>query len=223
MPRFQPLPLLSLFTIAGLAVLLLLGNWQLNRFAWKQDLIAAYESRGDAAGLAEALCAMGDAAYSPSFTMPAPLAGEELRLFAIRDVPGIVRIGVIPAPDCGEGEARYLLVESGFEYQANGQLVRPQRWRLEPVPRNGVFTPVNDPDTNQWYGFVVPEMAQALSVPPDSVLGVWARSDDGLPAQLAQTPPAQHMGYALTWFGLAAALLGVYLTLHIAQGRLRWR
>ncbi|MBR9826854.1 MAG: SURF1 family protein [Alphaproteobacteria bacterium] len=223
MPRFQPLPLLSLFSLAGLALLITLGNWQVSRMAWKQGLVDAYEGRGEAASLAEAYCGYDGEAYSPGFAMPAPLAGEELRLYALRDVPGVVRIGVIPAPDCGSGEERYLLVESGFERQVDGTVQRPARWRLEPLPRSGVFTPVNDPDTNQWYGFDPSEMAQALSVPPARMMEMWARSDEGMPATLAQTPPAQHMGYALTWYGLALALIGVYLALHIAQGRLRWR
>ena len=33
----------------------------------------------------------------------------------------------------------------------------------------------------------------------------------------------EHLQYAITWFALAAALLGVYLTYHISRGRLRWR
>jgi surfeit locus 1 family protein len=33
----------------------------------------------------------------------------------------------------------------------------------------------------------------------------------------------EHLQYAITWFALAAALLGVYLAYHISKGRLRWR
>jgi surfeit locus 1 family protein len=33
----------------------------------------------------------------------------------------------------------------------------------------------------------------------------------------------EHMQYALTWFGLAAALIGVYLAYHIQKGRLTLR
>jgi surfeit locus 1 family protein len=81
----------------------------------------------------------------------------------------------------------------------------------------------NDPDTNEWYEFDQEAMATALGVDPDQVLDVWARADLGMPSSLTLTPPAKHLGYALTWFGLAAALIGVFLALHIARGRLRWR
>jgi surfeit locus 1 family protein len=32
----------------------------------------------------------------------------------------------------------------------------------------------------------------------------------------------QHLSYAVTWFGLAACLLGVWLAFHISRGRLAW-
>jgi surfeit locus 1 family protein len=36
-------------------------------------------------------------------------------------------------------------------------------------------------------------------------------------------PPERHFGYALTWWGMAIGLLGVYLALHHSKGRLRFR
>ena len=41
-------------------------------------------------------------------------------------------------------------------------------------------------------------------------------------ANLDNLPPARHLGYALTWFGLALGMIGVYIALHIARGRLRF-
>ena len=32
--------------------------------------------------------------------------------------------------------------------------------------------------------------------------------------------PQQHLSYAMTWFGLAAGLLGVYFAYHVSKGRL---
>ena len=42
------------------------------------------------------------------------------------------------------------------------------------------------------------------------------RMDDSL-------PPQRHFGYAITWWGLAIALLAVYLAFHHQKGRLRFR
>jgi cytochrome oxidase assembly protein ShyY1 len=33
-------------------------------------------------------------------------------------------------------------------------------------------------------------------------------------------PPARHLGYALTWYGLALVLIVIYLAYHISVGRL---
>ena len=33
----------------------------------------------------------------------------------------------------------------------------------------------------------------------------------------------EHLQYAITWFLLAAALLGVYIFYHISRGRLGWK
>ena len=41
-------------------------------------------------------------------------------------------------------------------------------------------------------------------------------------ANLDNLPPARHLGYALTWFGLALGMIGVYIALHMARGRLRF-
>jgi surfeit locus 1 family protein len=33
----------------------------------------------------------------------------------------------------------------------------------------------------------------------------------------------QHLGYAVTWFGLAAALLCIWLAFHISRGRVAFK
>jgi surfeit locus 1 family protein len=38
-----------------------------------------------------------------------------------------------------------------------------------------------------------------------------------------ELPPQRHFGYAITWWGLAMALVGVYLAFHHQKGRLRFR
>tara|TARA_R110002051_G_scaffold114257_8_gene186984 strand:+ start:29216 stop:29878 length:663 start_codon:yes stop_codon:yes gene_type:complete len=214
---------LTAFTLVSLAILVSLGMWQMRRMEWKTELIAAYGVRGSVTSFEQALCGEFDGPFGPSITAPAPLAGAQLRYYSLRDRPGWVRVGLMPAPRCSaDAPQRYLFVETGFEDMDGNIVSRPQSWRIDALPRPGQFASGNDPDTNQWYVFDRNMMARALGTDPDQVLDRWARADLGLPASLAQTPPARHLGYALTWFGLAAALIGVYLALHIARGRLRW-
>jgi surfeit locus 1 family protein len=33
----------------------------------------------------------------------------------------------------------------------------------------------------------------------------------------------QHLSYAVTWFGLAAVLLGVWLAYHVSRGRIAFK
>jgi len=222
MPRFRPLPLLTVFSIASLALLVWLGSWQMQRMAWKAERIAAWEVRGEAVSFRQALCEPQDGAFSPPVTGPVPLTGETLRLYTMRDTAGWMRLALMRAPACEPAAPpRYLLVEVAFETFGSEEQRPVSRWRIETPPAAGLFTPGNDPDTNQWYSHDLTAMSAALDVAPEAVLSVWARADTGMPASLSQTPPAKHFGYALTWFGLALALIGVYLALHVSRGRLQ--
>lgn len=224
MPRFRPLPILTLFSALALALLIALGSWQVRRMTWKNELIAAYESRGEVSGFRAALCEPHKGPFGPSVTGPAPISGQTLRYYTLRGEPGWVLVGLMPAPECeAAGRAQFLFVETAFESLAGERRTPARAWRIDPLPAAGTFTSRNDPDTNQWYSFDREAMAGALGVPPDRVMQVWARSDHGLPLSLSQTPPVRHFGYALTWYGLALALIGVYLVFHAKRGRLHWR
>ena len=222
MLRFRPHLWLTVFSVPALALLLWLGNWQVERMAWKAERIAAFETRSTINGFGPAVCGLDDRRFSPRIEAPMPLSGETLRFYTLRDEAGWAQIGAVRLPDCAGGDAPvYLLTETAFETFQGTRRLAPQAWRLEPLPAAGLFSAPNEPETKQWYRFDKDAMAQALQIDPDRVLDVWAVADNGLPAVLAQTPPSRHFGYALTWYGLALALVGVYLALHIGQGRLK--
>jgi surfeit locus 1 family protein len=78
------------------------------------------------------------------------------------------------------------------------------------------FTPPNQPAQNLWYARDIPAMARALGVsdPAPVFMMLEAPAPKGLaptPAPLPADIPNNHLQYAITWFGLAAALAGVYL------------
>jgi surfeit locus 1 family protein len=56
------------------------------------------------------------------------------------------------------------------------------------------------------------------TAPPEPVENPFLR-----PEMEERLPPERHFGYALTWWGLAIGLIGVYLALHHQRGRLRFR
>jgi surfeit locus 1 family protein len=77
-------------------------------------------------------------------------------------------------------------------------------------------TPKNQPDRNVWYSRDVPAMARALGVAAPAPVMLMAETSTNpewkalVPAPLPAEIPNRHLEYALTWFGLAGALLAVY-------------
>jgi surfeit locus 1 family protein len=87
--------------------------------------------------------------------------------------------------------------------------------RFRADDRPGWFTPANEPENSRWYGYDMNAMEAALGL---ELLPVVVESDDrpnpgGLPVggQTRWSLPNDHLGYALTWFGLAAGLAVIYL------------
>jgi surfeit locus 1 family protein len=83
-----------------------------------------------------------------------------------------------------------------------------------PEPGNW-FTPDNDPPRGQWYRRDPHAIAAAFGlarVAPFMIDADAAPNPGGLPqgGETRLSFPNNHLGYALTWFGLAAALAGVF-------------
>lgn len=226
----RPYPILTLFTLAALALLLWLGSWQLDRRAWKADMLEAWAETAEAAPLdpVQALCAgeaaIGRAADPDGLT----LAGEaRLKLYG-RDedgAPGWRLLSAARLPECAGGAA--ILIETGFvplRQSASGPdpVERPvTALRYEPPSRSGAFTP--QPSGLEFYAVDADAMATALGLAPGGLRVDWmlARDTGEAPAHLTQTPPERHAAYALTWFLMALALVGVWIAFHVRAGRIR--
>lgn len=219
----KPLWLGAVFVVIGMAILIGLGAWQMQRLHWKQDLLAHIERL--------------------QRSTPVPLqmalgrAPEKLDFVRARlDCPGIERLPTLRLYALENGQAGdrlitacpvggySILVDRGF--LAPGDTVAPGREELAepvigvlriPADRNR-FTPVNDPAKGQWYWRDVPAMAAALGAkdPAPVMLMLESPAPVGGGARPAAIPTEisnRHLEYALTWFGLAAALAGVYVAL----------
>jgi surfeit locus 1 family protein len=86
------------------------------------------------------------------------------------------------------------------------------------------FSPANDPSRNAWYRRDPGEIARALKIDRAAPFTVDADATPipgGLPegGRTRLAFPNDHLGYALTWFGLALALAGVFGV--FAWGRLK--
>lgn len=87
--------------------------------------------------------------------------------------------------------------------------------------RRGVFTPSNDPAKNLWYTDDPEALKAGMSttvVPVFFPLVVEAVSASPggypLPGQTQIILRNPHLGYAITWYGLAVALIGVFAAYH---------
>ena len=80
----------------------------------------------------------------------------------------------------------------------------------------GIFTPADDPTNNVWYLRDIAAIAAARhwqNVAPFYVEQESPVPPGGLPqpGKLVVNLPDNHLQYAITWFGLALALAGVFL------------
>jgi surfeit locus 1 family protein len=212
--------LLIALVVPALAVLIALGVWQSQRLVWKADLIARAEA---AAGMPPRPLADVLGAPDPEFRKALVLCrglptAPFVELRSIHEgQPGFRLISAcVP-----EGSTETFLVDRGFvpESVADRPRLAPSTLplsltvELRRTPVQGGMTPA--PEGRVFYGRDTAAMAEALGAAPPSGFTLYAlvTPNPEVEAVVASAPPAafsnNHLGYALTWFGLALALLGV--------------
>lgn len=208
------------------AALIALGFWQLERLAWKEALLARFDAAAGAAPLdlgraVEAARTGEDVAFRPVYLRARPLSDKEIHLYTVVRGEAGWRIIVAVKTDSGAG----LLIDRGFVPEAMKNAPRPPLaaatpivGRVRPAETQRLFTPDNEPSRNIWYWRDLDAMAAALGLDaaalvPFYVLLEGPAPEAGWPRPEAVPEPPRnpHLGYALTWFGLAAALAGVYM------------
>ncbi|MDG4648587.1 SURF1 family protein [Roseibacterium sp. SDUM158017] len=211
-----------LFGIGGVAILVSLGVWQVQRLGWKEAVLADIETRISAPPVAipEAPDAEADA-YLP-VEATGRLGADHVRVLVSQRGQG-AGYRVISALDTG---ARRILVDRGVMpteaappvHQGRVTVTGNLHWPEE-VDR---FTPGNDLARNIWYSRDVDALADRLGTEPVLVIARGMSETDApvtpLPVDTSAIPN-DHLNYAITWFSLAALWLGmtVYLLWRIRQ------
>jgi surfeit locus 1 family protein len=228
--RFRPYPVLTILCLPALGLLLWLGAWQLQRAQWKEGLVADFERQAAAAPLqfGEALCAPGDpigrTVSAAEAVRSVDLAAKAIRMFGPSASGAVGWRTLQPAaqPPCATGKP--ILIQTGFEAVTEAAPEKPfERYVLTAWPPHGMMEAENDPAGNAWHWFDAPQMARALGVPAIEDRFYLAPFTGQLPDALERVPPAQHYGYAATWFGMALGLIAIYAAFHARAGRLRFR
>jgi surfeit locus 1 family protein len=223
--HFRPLPLMTAFAIPALILLLWLGTWQAQRAGWKAAKVASFAERLAAPpATVESICASG-LADQQILTTPQS-SGGAIRVFGTRasGKPGWKLFQA--STMCG----RPVLVQTGFEELVIGgpggvspapPPPRPDRYIVAPWPRKPALPGDNAPQRNEWYWMDHPPIAAFLGQPQLDAQFVILPLE-GMPEFLVRTPPETHIGYSVTWFGMAIALAVIYGLFHMRAGRLRF-
>jgi surfeit locus 1 family protein len=234
-PRIWPV---LLATLVGIAILVTLGVWQVQRLQWKEALLAQLAANAAAApiDLATAARMAADGRDMEFVRVKFPATYNHARWKKmIATFQGGQGWTVITPAQSADGFA--VIVDRG---RIPGQLTEFDRPTgtveidgvIRTYPRGrAMFDPENDDKANLWYWWDVPAMQAASGLPegltpfPYVVQLLPAAASGAFPAP--EEPQARlannHLGYAITWFGLALTLLvvaGVYV-LEILRKRRR--
>jgi surfeit locus 1 family protein len=216
-----------------------LGLWQLDRLRWKLGLIELVTVRLKAAPIS--LDRGGTPYWEPENEyLRVSLTGRfdnarEAYVFGT-DAEGDAVYHVIVPFRMADG--RTFLVDRGIVPKERlapatrraGQIGGDTRvigvWRTP--DSQGWFTPPPDRAHRIWYAHDLAAIAKADGIAlraPVIIEADATPNPGGWPkgGQTRVTFRNEHLQYAITWFALAAVLLGVYTAYHISRGRLGWR
>lgn len=212
-----------------LAVLVSLGNWQVRRLHWKQGLIATIEQRIQQAPVELDVVLTswrdtGDVEYYPLLLSGTFRHDNEQHFLATHK--GQSGWYVYTPLEMVDG--RMVIVNRGFvPYDLKDASARP--WQpvetLEGaagLARNplsakpGWVVPENTPADTTWYWKDFDTMAETMGIDSGNLVPFFvdlAAQDNPetagpIPGVTRVILPNRHLEYAVTWFGLAAALLG---------------
>ena len=234
----------TVFAVVGVIILIGLGIWQLDRKTWKENLIATITTRISRAPVdlppraswprltqddseytrvvfpAEFLEGQEALVYTAGSSLRPDVKGQGYWVFAPAQLAGgsivLVNRGFVPA-DRKDPATR---VEGNP--RGTVDIVGVMRW---PETR-GAFTPADDVGGNVWYMRDPQAMAAAKkwAIAAPFYIDQESPVPSGgvpLPGKLDVQLPDNHLQYAITWFGLALGLAGVYVVW--LAGRLRRR
>lgn len=229
--RFRPTLWPTVFTIPALALLIVLGSWQVQRLHWKEAIIAEREAAMARAPLSVASITKAGPSlwFRPVRATGVLLHDSEIYMDgkSYRSNPG----GQVVTP--------MRLDRGGVVYINRGWVPRELRTPekrpagqvagsvtvsgiLRRSGRTNDWIPQNQPDKNEWYSVDVGAMAKRqglVEVRPFYMEAGPAANPGGWP--LGRKPMIllsnNHLQYAFTWFSFAVVLLVIYVIYHIKR------
>ena len=233
---FRPLFWPTFFTIPAVILLISLGSWQLSRLATKTELIRQFEQRSNASAISinqisepvkgfefQRIGAKGKYLHQSEIYLTGRTYEGNAGFHVV--TPFLTSDGVILINRGWVSEAYREPSTRPFSLNEGETLIEGI---LRLPGRKGYFVPENEPENGFWFTLKPAEIAQHLKQ-KDIIKNYYIdviRTGNiitlPIAAEVNINVPNSHFNYALTWFGLALALIGVYLAFHSQNGRLHF-
>jgi len=203
---------------AILAVLVALGTWQVQRLAWKNAWIA--ELRAAEAAPPEPLPPRLEdpaSAVFRRFTVTGRFRHDLSVLVGVHERGRQLGVYLFTPLERDEG-APVWIVRGWVPYEAPRAVPNPEgevsvMGFLMLPERRGWFTPEDKPAERRFWVFQPEAMNAAVGLPastPFALAAIGPDRDPPIPQRRPAQPRNDHLGYALTWYGLAVALVAFW-------------
>lgn len=223
-PRWRRLVLPALLALPVLAALVGLGTWQLDRLRWKTALLA----RIAAAEAAAPAPLPGAAAPEPwrKVVVTGRFRHDHEALLGLEVRGGALGAHLLTPLEREGGTAPPLLVDRGWvPLERQRPVARPEgevavTGYIRTPERRGAFAAADDTAGRRFYVFDPAAIGAALGYAEVAPYGLVALGGGDpatggerlpQPARALPRPPNSHLGYVVTWYGLALALIGVFI------------
>jgi surfeit locus 1 family protein len=218
--RLRPLLWPGVMAATMLAVLLGLGTWQVQRLHWKRGLLAQI-ARAEAA---------------PAVPMPAdPEPFTKVRLTGrlrddlaasygaeVRDTSAGPQLGTQLIVPLEREDGDVVLVDRGWVPESRPRAIAQPggaatlEGYVRPGDSAGLFSATDSPATRQFYTLDPAAIGAALGVQrvaPFILVAMGPAPSERFPdpARHLPQPPNDHLSYAITWYGLAVALVVIFV------------
>jgi surfeit locus 1 family protein len=213
-----------IFGIAGIAILLTLGIWQIKRMGWKNTILAQIEAQIIAEPVALPIAPNPETDNRLSVRVEALIGFDEAHVLYSTKLggPGFL----VMAPALQKSDDRRILIDMGYIPEAEKDKVRkPQTVTvvgnlLWPNETDG-FTPNPNMEKNIWFARDANKLGAHFDTEPFLIVARRIEVGDyGTdPQPIGLNIPNDHKEYAITWFSLAFVWFGMtlYLLYRIRQ------
>lgn len=234
----RPSLAISLCALGAFVMLVGLGVWQLDRLAWKTDLLDRVDTRMHGATLPLPPLATHDPESIERWdyqrvTVSGIFLHEYEIPLAARYHRGTLGYQILTPLERSDGHG-LVLVNRGWvpssrklpETRPESLVVEEQTLRgVARLPgRPGLFAPDNDPETGFWMTVDLAAMAEARGLPLARLAPVVVEVDAGEDRTLLPVGGVtrvdfrnDHLGYAVFWFSMAAVLVVMFAAFHLRR------